>query len=172
MCLKLFDASDEKKLKQNQPTGFLICVVLDQGEALFGQALVLYFSIWYRKNEVSQRLALYVGAGTLAGAFGGLIAFGVAHIQGSLAHWRMLWVNESWDVQGLKKWHEEMTWMNESRFLIEGLPSVLLAVVVYFCLPSKPKQTRYLNDRERFVLESRLRKDGLFEVSQWFLNLR
>jgi hypothetical protein len=94
------------------------------------------------------------------GAFGGLIAFGqnkrllletgsnveltalrrtgVAHIKSHLATWRIL-------------------------FLIEGLPSIVLAVVVYFYLPSRPDKSKFLNDRERFVVQSRLNSDSLVE---------
>ena len=43
------------------------------GEACFGQAVPLYLSFWYTKTEIAKRLALYISAGALAGAFGGLI---------------------------------------------------------------------------------------------------
>ncbi|KAH9820744.1 major facilitator superfamily domain-containing protein [Melampsora americana] len=110
-------------------------------KALFGQTVSFYFTLWYKKNEVSKRIAIFIGAGTLAGAFGGLIAFGVSKINDpSISTWRIL-------------------------FLIEGLPSVLLAIALFFCLPTKPEKTRYLNEVERELLLKRLREDGLHESS-------
>lgn len=61
-----------------------------QGEALFGQSVALYYSMWYKKNEIGSRLAMFIGAGVTAGGFGGLIAYAVS----MLGHnsWRILWV--------------------------------------------------------------------------------
>ncbi|KAG0145001.1 hypothetical protein CROQUDRAFT_723661 [Cronartium quercuum f. sp. fusiforme G11] len=118
----------------------IVCrLFIGVGEALFGQSVALYYSIWYKKNEVTRRIAIFIGAGALAGAFGGLIAFGVSHIHGRLATWRIL-------------------------FLLEGLPSILLAIIIFFLLPSKPQKSRYLNERERAILKARLKSDGLFET--------
>ena len=65
------------------------------GEAMFGQAVPLYFSYWYTKKEIAKRLALYISAGALAGAFGGLIAFGVASIPNpAIPAWRCLFLSE------------------------------------------------------------------------------
>lgn len=49
-------------------------VFIGVGEALFGQAVALYYSYWYKKNEIAKRLSLFIGAGVAAGAFGGLLA--------------------------------------------------------------------------------------------------
>jgi len=40
------------------------------------------------------KLALWFGFATVAGAFGGLIAFGVQHIHSSVADWRLLFIIE------------------------------------------------------------------------------
>ena len=49
------------------------------------------------------------------------------------------------------------------RFLIEGLPSVILAVVVFFALPSRPDKSRYLTEPERTIVHTRLNADSLGE---------
>ena len=41
------------------------------GEAMFGQAVALHYSLWYRKDEIAKRLALFIGSGVLAGAYVG-----------------------------------------------------------------------------------------------------
>jgi len=42
------------------------------GEAMFGQAVALHYSLWYKKDEIAKRLALFIGSGVLAGAYVGL----------------------------------------------------------------------------------------------------
>ena len=47
----------------------LVCrLFIGLGEAGFGVAVSVYYSIWYRRDEVASRLACYIGAGSLAGA--------------------------------------------------------------------------------------------------------
>lgn len=49
-----------------------------------------------------QRIGLYVAAGALAGAFGGLIAFGVAHIDNpKIPHWRSKQMPPSVEIRSL-----------------------------------------------------------------------
>jgi len=112
--------------------GIVVCrLLIGFGEAMFGQVTSFYYSLWYTKHELSKRLAAFIGMGVLAGAFSGLIAYGVAHINTTMDHWRIL-------------------------FLIEGLPSVLLAIAVFFFLPSRPKTSRYLNEEERTLAHTRM----------------
>jgi hypothetical protein len=49
------------------------------------------------------------------------------------------------------------------RFLIEGLPSILLAVAVFFFLPSRPDKSRFLSEDERALAHARLNADSLAE---------
>lgn len=43
-----------------------------------------------------------------------------------------------------------------SSFLIEGIPSFVLAIVVFFCLPSRPETTKYLTEDQRTLACTRL----------------
>ncbi|KAI5451618.1 hypothetical protein NCC49_001599 [Naganishia albida] len=124
------------------PAGLYVCrLFVGVGEALFGQSMSLYFSIWYRKAEIGKRISMFIGAGVVAGSLGGLLAFGVAHIKDtSIAQWRIL-------------------------FLIEGLPSLLLAICVFLFMPTRPQTSRYLNEDERIVCITRLNKDSLNEAN-------
>jgi len=57
-----------------KPAGLYVCrLFVGVGEALFGQSMALYFCYFYKKTEVSKRIAMFIGAGSAAGAFGGLI---------------------------------------------------------------------------------------------------
>jgi MFS family permease len=126
------------------PGGLYACrFFVGVGEALFGQAIALYLSYHYRKNELAKRVGLfmyvlclhpchcglvaallelsmserlfarhsyrgllliwfltsrliYSSAGSLAGAFGGLISYGVSSItHPKIDKWRVLFVNTS-----------------------------------------------------------------------------
>jgi hypothetical protein len=48
-------------------------------------------------------------------------------------------------------------------FLIEGVPSVLLAICVFLFLPSRPTTSKYLNETERTLLLTRLNSESLAE---------
>jgi MFS family permease len=120
--------------------GVFVCrLFIGVGEALFGQAMAFHLSLWYTRFDLAKRIGFFISAGTLAGAFGGLIAFGVTHISNSsIPKWRIL-------------------------FLIEGLPVFVLAVCVALFMPSRPDQSKYLNENERTLCITRLNADGSFE---------
>ena len=46
------------------------------------------------KSEIGLRLAYWFGFAAVAGAFGGLIAFGVQHAHTSVENWRLLFIIE------------------------------------------------------------------------------
>jgi MFS family permease len=99
--------------------------------------LVYYITFWYRGNERSFRVAIFFASATLAGAFGGALAFAIGHMDqvNSLAGWRWL-------------------------FILEGIPSVLCAIVVYFCMPDYPETARWLTVDEKALAAERLKLDG------------
>ena len=107
---------------------------------MFGQSMALYFSFWYRKSEIAKRIGLFIACGALAGAFGGLIAYAVQKIENpKIQRFRIL-------------------------FLIEGCPSVLLAICIFLFLPSRPERSRYLTEDQRTLACTRLNADSLGEV--------
>ncbi|CAF0847494.1 unnamed protein product [Adineta steineri] len=103
------------------------------GEAGFGPTVPFYYSIWYKREEIAIRNAFFIGCGALAGAFGGLIAYGVSFAKGTSigATWRIL-------------------------FLIEGLPTIVLAVLIFLLLPNRPETSKYLTEEERTLAVTRL----------------
>ncbi|KAF4618967.1 hypothetical protein D9613_010077 [Agrocybe pediades] len=108
-------------------------------EAGFGPVITIYLSFFYTRYELGLRLAMWFGFSTVAGAFGGLIAFGVQHIQSSVADWRLL-------------------------FVIEGVPTVILGIATYFLLPNRPESTTYLTERERQIAIERMNRDQTGDV--------
>jgi len=57
-----------------------------------------YLTFWYRTEERSIRVAFILASATLAGAFGGAIAYGVGHMNNvsGLSAWRCAWNGSSW----------------------------------------------------------------------------
>ena len=58
-------------------------------------AAALSFSIrWYKRGESQKRFTFFFGSTTLAGAFGGLLAYGISKLDGKagLASWRWIFV--------------------------------------------------------------------------------
>ena len=79
------------------------------------------------------RTAYWFGFAALAGAFGGLIAFGIQHAHAAIANWRLL-------------------------FIVEGVPTVLLGVIAMAILPNRPEETSMVDEHEREIaLERRNR---------------
>lgn len=109
------------------------------GEAMFGQAMALHLSFWYTKQDLAKRVGFFISAGALAGAFGGLIAFGVSSIKGTLIpQWRIL-------------------------FLIEGLPSLVLALCAYLFMPNRPETSKFLTEDERTLALTRLNRSSFVD---------
>ncbi|KAJ7049731.1 MFS transporter [Mycena amicta] len=106
-------------------------------EAGLFPGLVYYLTFWYRTDERSMRVAFILASATLAGAFGGAIAFGVGHMN---------------QTHGLSAWR----WL----FILEGLPSCLSSVLVFFFLPDYPETASWLSNEEKKLAESRLRDQG------------
>jgi hypothetical protein len=93
-----------------------IRVIIGAGEA-FVQVAILYFSYWYRRNELATRLAVYYCSATLSGMFSGLIAYGVdKHLNG---------------VGGRQSWR----WL----FIVEGSPGLAIGLLILFALPNFPE---------------------------------
>ncbi|KAK4686973.1 hypothetical protein P7C73_g3145, partial [Tremellales sp. Uapishka_1] len=95
----------------------VIRLALGCAEATIYPGGYLLLSMWYKPKELATRMSIFYGANTAAGAFGGVIAYGVGRLDhhGGWRAWRWL-------------------------FLIEGLITVFFGLMSYFLLPSFPHQ--------------------------------
>lgn len=69
-------------------------VLLGAFEGGFFPAMTLIISMIYKQHEQAKRMAIFFGFAALSGAFGGLIATGLASVQnaGGLEGWRWLYI--------------------------------------------------------------------------------
>ncbi|KAH7334907.1 major facilitator superfamily domain-containing protein [Rhizoctonia solani] len=110
-------------------------------EAGYSPVVPFYYTLFYLKSEHGFRTSLYVSGAPLASAFGGVIAYGVQHIHSRIATWRIL-------------------------FLIEGIPTILVGLLAFLVLPSRPEATNRLNEAERKLALRRLRREVAPEGNQ------
>ncbi|KAJ8495193.1 hypothetical protein ONZ45_g12963 [Pleurotus djamor] len=108
-------------------------------EAGFGPGIPLYFSFFYTKSEMGVRMAYWFGFAAVAGAFGGLIAFGIQHAHTTIENWRLL-------------------------FIVEGVPAMLLGVLTMFILPDRPESTSFFNEEERRIAIDRMNRSTSGDV--------
>jgi MFS family permease len=93
-------------------------------------------SMWYRREEAQKRYSFFFSSTCLAGAFGGLIAYGVNHING--AH-------------GLEGWR----WL----FIVEGTVTAFVSFILFWGLSDFPEDSRWLKENERAFLRAKLALD-------------
>ncbi|KAF8665191.1 hypothetical protein AX14_006624, partial [Amanita brunnescens Koide BX004] len=63
--------------------GLLVArIFLGLTEAGLFPGVLFYLSQWYRRRDVALRIAMFYSAATVAGAFGGILAFGIEHMEG------------------------------------------------------------------------------------------
>lgn len=93
--------------------------------------------MWYCRDEIQLRQALFFSAASIAGAFSGLLAFAIGKMDG---------------VGGLEGWR----WI----FILEGLATVIAAIAAIFLLFDFPDTALFLTDEERHFILLRLRLQG------------
>ncbi|KAF1931667.1 MFS general substrate transporter [Didymella exigua CBS 183.55] len=118
--------------------GLLIArIFLGVTEAGLFPGVAYYITMWYCRHEAQFRQALFFSAASVAGAFSGLMAFGIAHMDG---------------VGNLEGWR----WI----FILEGILTVFVAILAYFTLYDFPETASFLTEEERAFVVYRLKYQG------------
>ncbi|KAF7118976.1 hypothetical protein CNMCM5793_008616 [Aspergillus hiratsukae] len=99
--------------------------------------MILYLSFFYRRSDLAIRIGLFYTAASLSGAFGGLLARGLAAIgpRGGLEGWR--WI-----------------------MIIEGLLTFACGALSYVCLPNSIETATFLTAEERQFARGRMLLDN------------
>lgn len=110
--------------------GLVACrVLIGVFEAGFYPGCVYLLSMFYRRYELQKRLNIFFSFSVIAGAFSGLFAYGVAHMDG---------------IGGYAGWR----WI----FIIEGIMTVVAAAFGYLVIPDWPETSKFLHADERRLL--------------------
>lgn len=112
--------------------------LLGAAEAGFFPGMVLYLTYWFPAKRRAQAMSVFLTSTAIAGVVGAPISAVCLSMNGigHLAGWQWL-------------------------FLLEGLPSIALGVVVLFYLPDGPRQAKWLSAAEKDWLDEHLRDAAL-----------
>jgi MFS family permease len=98
--------------------------------------IIYVTSMYYKRHEYQKRMSFFFCSTVVAGAFGGLLAYAIAGLDGS---------------HGLGAWR----WI----FIIEGGITSILAIICAFVIIDWPEQTKWLNAEEKELLRRRMALD-------------
>lgn len=138
--------------------------LMGAAEAGYGPGIPFLLSFFYLRHEVGFRCGVFLSAAPLANTFAGALAYGITSGHPSIAKWRVL-------------------------FLVEGLPTIVMAAVAYFYLPDSPEKAKFLDEDEKRVAMARSVRQagsaerignvdwrdflrGLMDVKAWFTGVR
>jgi MFS family permease len=110
--------------------------LLGAAEAGFFPGIIYYLTQWIPAADRARTIAAFMTAVLAAGIVGGPVSGALLTLDGAA---------------GLAGWQ----WL----FLLEGLPSVALGLVVLAALADRPSDASWLTARERAAVEERLRAD-------------
>jgi len=118
------------------PAFYTLRFLLGAAEAGFFPGIIFYLTLWFPGPERARTVAAFMTAVLMAGVIGGPLSGALLslHGAGGLAGWQWL-------------------------FLLEGLPAVILGVVVLRVLDERPRDAAWLTERERDALVACLQQD-------------
>ncbi|EME40139.1 hypothetical protein DOTSEDRAFT_74842 [Dothistroma septosporum NZE10] len=120
---------------------------LGMAESAFFPLVIYYQTQFYRRGELARRLAIFYAASNIAGAFGGLLAFGMFQVHGGvLPSWKYL-------------------------FALEGSLTICGAIIAFIFLPYNAERAKFLTAEEKRLAFYRIQTDSSAVVEEKF-NLR
>lgn len=119
------------------PMFYFMRFLLGAAEAGFFPGVILYLTYWFPAKERAKTVALFATGGVVAGIIGSPISGSLLGLDG---------------LGGLAGWQ----WL----FLLEGIPAVLLGLVVLWVLPNRPGEVSWLSTTEKQWLQHRLSQEA------------
>lgn len=116
---------------------YILRFLLGIAEAGFYPGMILYLTYWFPDKERAHTVALFATGTVVAGIIGSPVSGALLDLHG---------------VAGLDGWQ----WL----FLLEGIPAVLLGIIVIFVLPDRPRKAKWLSQSEKEYIESRLAEEA------------
>jgi Sugar phosphate permease len=118
---------------RSTPAFYILRFLLGAAEAGFFPGVVYYLSYWYSEGQRARAIAAFMTAVPVSGVIGGPLSGALLSLNG---------------IWGLAGWQ----WL----FLVEGLPAILLGVIVLLYLDERPEEARWLSSVERDWLRNEL----------------
>ncbi|KFY15912.1 hypothetical protein V492_01690 [Pseudogymnoascus sp. VKM F-4246] len=122
---------------QNYHGLLAVRIFLGVAEAGLYPGVAYYLTMWYCASEMQMRQSLFYSGASIAGAFSGLLAYGINNMNG---------------IGGYEGWR----WI----FIIEGLLTVFVAIITYFVMYDFPDTASFLTAEERAWATNRLKYQG------------
>ncbi|KIW82442.1 hypothetical protein Z517_05469 [Fonsecaea pedrosoi CBS 271.37] len=117
--------------------GLVVCrTILGGLEAGVYPGSIYLMTMFYKRHEFQWRLNIFYGSSLVTGAFSGLLAYAIAHMDG---------------ISGYSGWR----WI----LIIEGLVTIAVAIPAYWILPDWPETAKFLTEDERQFWARRLASD-------------
>jgi ACS family tartrate transporter-like MFS transporter len=134
---------------QSATAFYVLRFLLGVAEAGFFPGMLLYLTHWFPAGERARAVALFMTATAVAGLIGGPLSGALLQLHGT---------------GGLAGWQ----WL----FVLEGLPAVVLGVIVWFVLAEGPQDARWLPEPERQWLAGTLRREEELKAAQGVHTIR
>ncbi len=117
---------------------YIMRFLLGVAEAGFFPGIILYLTYWFPAQRRGRATSMFLTAIAFAGIVGGPVSG---------------WIMKSMDGSyGLQGWQ----WL----FLIEALPSLVMAFVILFCLDDRVADAKWLTEEERGVVAFNIEQDS------------
>jgi ACS family tartrate transporter-like MFS transporter len=119
------------------PASFLLArFLIGVAEAGFFPGVILYLTYWFPQVYRARIIAAFMVAIPASLALGAPISTAILAMDG---------------IAGLKGWQ----WL----YILEGLPTIILAFVVLFTLPDRPRDATWLTEQEKTALETLIQSE-------------
>jgi D-galactonate transporter len=116
---------------------YVMRFLLGVGEAGFFPGIILYLTYWYPSKRRATMVALFMTAIAFSGIVGGPVS--------------------GWIMQNLDKLNGWSGW--QWLFLLEGIPAVIMGIMVLFYLDDGPLKAKWLSDPEKALIKHYLDAD-------------
>lgn len=112
-------------------------ILVGVAEAGFVPGVVLYLTYWYPQYHRARAQAIFMMAQPIALASASIISGFILGLDGKfgIAGWRWL-------------------------FVLEGMPAIVLGIIVYFYLSDRPESSKWLTQQERSLVAAAVRRDA------------
>ncbi|KAJ5381674.1 uncharacterized protein N7496_004102 [Penicillium cataractarum] len=116
-------------------------VLLGVFESTISPGLSLVTSLWYKRSEHASRHGIWFAGNSISSIFGGLLTYGIGHIDNSVEPWR--WI-----------------------FIIFGIVTFAYGIVFLIFLPDDPRNAQFISKEEGEFIHRRAQQETHTEFSK------